>query len=141
MQLRVLVGLIQVAGYVVKPSGSFHPLYSPLHQSALVLAAVDPSVGDEEFAVFVKPLRRQPLLFQCKGSEQARGGLLRVSVDLELEDIEQLNYVVRSAAWGDVAAVAVLKCLHTPLIDVLRACGGSSLLDVVSLCFKTLPWG
>ena len=128
----MLVGLIQVAGYVVKPLPSFHPLYSPLHQSALVLAAVDPSVGDEEFAVFVKPLRCRPLRFQSKESEMSRVGCLRVPVDLELEDVEQLNYVVRSAAGRDIAAVAVLKCLHAPLVDVLKACDGSSLFDVVS---------
>ena len=135
MQLRVLAGLIQVAGYVVKPSGSYRPLYSPPHQSALVLAAVDPNIGDEEFTVFVEPLQRRPLMFKCE-SDTGRGvPSLRVSVDLELEDVVQLNAVVGSAraAWKlDIAAVAVLKSLDVPLLSILRACGGSYILDVVS---------
>lgn len=122
--LRVLAGLVEIEGHVIKPSDAYQELFSPEVDRLMIVTSLDPvQTKDAEFKQYVEPFQCCPTLFYS--TREVGGGTRgrfrrRVGIDVTEEDIRQLNTIVRVRGWGnDVAAVGVLEELKGCLVQVL----------------------
>ena len=120
MQFRVLAGLVEVEGHVIKPGPAYLELFSPAISSLLLLSSLNPVITrDAEFDPFLEPLRHPPVILYSSreaGGDRRRG----LGLDLDKLEIQQLNTVIRSRGWTfDVAAIAVIEELKSYVVQAL----------------------
>ena len=82
--MRVLAGVMEVEGHVIKPSKTFHSLYSPMTNSRMMLTCLLPELNDPDLRVHLQLLRVWPPHFTPL-EQQGVGG---IQLDLGKVDIE-----------------------------------------------------
>lgn len=122
MRIRVLAGLLEVEGHVIRPSYSFIDYYSLSVSGLSVLVSFNPQEAtDKEFCQYTNPPLLTPLsLYSTRevGSSGGRKG--KIDLDLDWADIQQLNAVINVKKWShDVAAIAVFEELKNTLVTTL----------------------
>ena len=123
--MRVLAGLMEVNGYILKQGKEFHALYSPTNTPSLTLTAVDSNGNGEGLVDLI--LSQRGLRFcsdfplPAPPSAALSNG---ISVDLDPVDVERLNAMVASSGWSDVGLVVLLRSIDSELTRCLEAQDG-----------------
>ncbi|XP_064401052.1 polynucleotide 5'-hydroxyl-kinase nol9-like isoform X2 [Halichondria panicea] len=125
VQLQVLAGLIHCNGFIIKPTPTYHTLYSPPTSPSLALSPLDPQMQDDEFDAYLAPFRdRDSLHFHSSSKEPSHpkpkcNGSGCLHVDIGLEDANQLNLLIRKD-WSDMTALVLLRAVEGCLVPLLN---------------------
>lgn len=121
--MRVLTGVMEVNGFLLKQETGFRALYSPSNCSHLTLTALDANPHVEGSAGFPKSPELAGGSSRFYPASQATQSN-EVRVDLEPVDAERLNAMIAAGGWRDVAVVMLLKATDSALTRCLEAQDG-----------------
>lgn len=128
MEARVLAGLLECNGYVLKPSTTYHQIFSPSTHSRLICSPMDLDIMNEEFSCFLEKLRDPNFCFRPVSAKTAAASSSSwVYLDLSQQDTDQLNGLIGS---GRVAAVVLIRELKSLLVSQLNLLGNGILRPV-----------
>ena len=122
--MLVLIGVMEVNGFLLKQERRFRALYSPSNSSHLTLTALDISCEG-------LPCNKSALLDGAKSSrfypasQQATPTTDEMRVDLEPVDAERLNAMIAGGGWTDVSLVVLLRGIDSTLTRCLEAQDGA----------------
>lgn len=124
VEVLVLIGVMEVNGFLLKQERRFRALYSPSNSSHLTLTALDISCEG-------LPCNKSALLDGAKSSrfypasQQATPTTDEMRVDLEPVDAERLNAMIAGGGWTDVSLVVLLRGIDSTLTRCLEAQDGA----------------
>ena len=130
----MLAGLLEVEGYVIKPSHAYTDLFSTLVSGRIQLVSFNPQeIVDKELQEYVKPLQRTPIQLS---STRSTGRKSRVCIDLDSCDIELLTSVINVKGWShEVAVIALVEGLKSNLVAAVSNTPSlPEVFPIVSVC-------